>query len=132
MKTIPHETILTLATLFLSISIDPATCRTEHLYRTINGANDLKAKTKNITLNCPLIAGNPATEQSVCWFFANKSSVEYCDELNRTLTLFDLLADEPDSDLTSTAGVSNNDEDNALDTKDKDKDPNVETGRPLN
>ena len=83
-------------------------------------------------MNCPLIAGNPAAEQSICWFFANKSSVEYCEELNanKTLSLFDLLtaSGDPD-DLTSTAGVSNNDEDNALEVKEKDDDANEETGR---
>ena len=79
-------------------------------------------------MNCPLIAGNPAAEQSICWYFANRSSVEYCEELNKTITLFDLLAnDSDDFDLASTAGVSNNDEDNALDVKEKDKD--AETGK---
>lgn len=86
---------------------------------------------KNITLNCPLIAGNPAAEQSICWYFANKSSVEYCEELNgnKTFNLFDLLtaSNDPD-DPASTAGVSNNDEDNALDLKEKDEDANEETG----
>lgn len=71
-------------------------------------------------MNCPLVYGNPL-EQTICWFFVNKSTVEYCGDNNnnKTFTLYDLLtSNDLNDDLTSSPTISNNDEDNVLlDTK---------------
>lgn len=53
-----------------------------------------------------------SVEQSICWFFVNRSSVEYCDS-NRSSTLYDLLSDAS-NDLANGNSISNNDEENML------------------
>lgn len=105
--------------------LDTSTCKSEHLYYSMN-----EKQTKNLTLNCPLTNGNPI-DQSICWFLVNRSIVEFCDDFNnQSLTFYDLLKsttkilsnNELFTDLTSiTSLVSSNDEDNNLSNLNKDK-----------